>query len=104
MLNKTGRKPKTMKKINEYPCITNKNKITMEIEVKKMNADELNKIHQEDFDIIETELLQIEEVLKDLEKDPNTLTITQQITLLEEQLKITERLKSLVRMLFQSED
>ena len=76
----------------------------MEKEVKKLNADELSKIHQEDFDIIETELLQIEEVLKDLEKDPNKLAITQLITLLEEELEITERLKNMVRMLFQSED
>lgn len=59
----------------------------------KLNADELKKIHQEKLEIIEKELLQIEGILKDLIKNPNDYTITQQITLLEREFEITDDLK-----------
>ena len=49
----------------------------------KLNTNELKKIHQEELDIIEKDCLQMEIVLKDLEKDPDAFTITQIITFLE---------------------
>lgn len=67
----------------------------------KLNTNELKKIHQEELDIIEKDCLQMEIVLKDLEKDPDAFTITQIITFLERERKTTEKLISMVEALLQ---
>lgn len=67
----------------------------------KLNTDELKKIHQEELDIIEKDRLQMKVILKDLEKNPNALTSTQMIALLERERKITEKLISMVETLLQ---
>ena len=73
-------------------------------EVKKLNADELKKIYQEKLAIIEEDRLLIEEILKLLDKEPDAFPFLQKKTLLESELEITEKLRGMVRMLYQSED
>ena len=70
----------------------------------KLNTDEMKKIHQEELDIIEKDCLQMGIVLKDLEKDPDAFTITQIITFLERERKITEKLIGMVEALLQQDN
>ena len=69
----------------------------------KLTADELKKIRQERNDIIEKEHSLIEETFKGLEKNPDALTITQLMTLLDEEQEITKNLKRLLNELLESD-
>ena len=69
----------------------------------KLNAEELKEIHQDEFDIIEKERLLIEEILKDLDKDPDAITFLQKKTLLERELEITEKLQCVLNKLLESD-
>lgn len=70
----------------------------------RVSNDQIKQIHQEEFDIIEKEILQIEIMLKDLEKNPNSWSITYKNMLLKREWEITEKLKIILSGLLQSAD